>query len=95
MSDINIDDLREQAELASSHPRERVELTGVEVLVLLDQLAAAEHRADEAEARIKAVRELLARWVDEYGDPVYRGNGWAEGVRDAAREALKALDGER
>ena len=70
-------------------------ITTDHVRCILDALDAAEHRADEAEARIKAARELLARWVDEYGDPVYRGNGWAEGVRDAAREALKALDGER
>jgi hypothetical protein len=52
-------------------------------------------RADKAEAHVDRVRELLTKWVDEYGDPVYRGNGWAEGVRDAAREALKALDGEQ
>ena len=60
---------------------------------LATALTAAERRADEAEVRIKAARELLARWVDEYGHPVYQGNGWAEGVRDAAREALRALNG--
>ena len=81
MSDINIDDLREQAELASSHPRERVELTGVEVLVLLDQLAAAEHRADEAEARIKAVEDVLAH--HPYGGP------------DQEAAIRRALDGEQ
>ena len=55
----------------------------------------AEFERDHARAQVDRVRELLTKWVDEYGDPVYRGNGWAEGVRDAAREALKAMDGER
>lgn len=55
----------------------------------------AEAERDHARAQVDRVRELLTKWVDEYGDPVYRGNGWAEGVRDAAREALKAMDGER
>ena len=50
---------------------------------------------DQARAQVDRVRELLTKWVDEYSDPVYRGNGWTEGVRDAAREALKELDGER
>ena len=55
----------------------------------------AEAERDHVRAQVGRVRELLTKWVDEYGDPVYHGNGWAEGVRDAAREALKALDGER
>ena len=94
MSDINIDDLREQAELASSHPRERVELTGVEVLVLLDQLAAAEHRADEAEARIKAVRDVLAhhpRACEKYPDDYVIRCGWKSAVLDVQA----VLDGEQ
>ena len=35
---------------------------------LLDQLDAAERRADEAEARIKAVEDVLAAWHVEPGE---------------------------
>ena len=38
------------------------------VLALLDQLDAAERRADEAEARIQAVEDVLAAWHVEPGE---------------------------
>lgn len=62
------------------------------VEALQGQVAQAEVERDQAQ--VDRVRELLTKLVDEYGDPVYQGNGWAEGVRDAAREALKELDGD-
>ena len=65
------------------------------VPALLDQLDQTEAERDQARAQVDRVRELLTKWVDEYSDPVYHGNGWAEGVRDAAREAHKELDGDR
>ena len=38
------------------------------VLALLDQLDAAERRADEAEARVQAVEDVLAAWHVEPGE---------------------------
>ena len=49
---------------------------------LLDQLDAAERRADEAEARIKAVEDVLAAWHVEPGE---------SGLAD---DLLRALDGD-
>ena len=47
---------------------------------LLDQLDAAERRADEAEARIQAVEDVLAAWHVEPGE---------SGLAD---DLLRALD---
>lgn len=63
--------------------------------VLAEQVAAREANQERVRAALDRVRAHLIRWADEYGDEVYQGNGWAEGVRDAAREALKELDGQR
>ena len=49
---------------------------------LPDQLDAAERRADEAEARIKAVEDVLAAWHVEPGE---------SGLAD---DLLRALDGD-
>lgn len=50
------------------------------VLIILDALAAAEHRATRADERIKAVRDVLDRWQIEGRDPLVPG--------DAIRRAL-------
>lgn len=55
----------------------------------LDALAAAEHRADEAEARIKAVREL-------HHHDVFRGhldNGCAICGHDYPCPTIRAMEG--
>ena len=49
---------------------------------LLDQLDAAERRADEAEARFQAVEDVLAAWHVEPGE---------SGLAD---DLLRALDGD-
>lgn len=49
---------------------------------------------DEAEAAVQRVREQAQKWADEYGDPVYRDNGWAQGVLSAATEIIRTLDGD-
>lgn len=51
-------------------------------------------RARSAEAAVQRVRVQVQGWVDEYGDPVYQGNGWAEGVADAARAIIATMDGD-
>lgn len=51
-------------------------------------------RADRAEAAVQRVRDQAQGWRDEYSDPVYRDNGWCQGVVSAARAILETLDGD-
>ena len=64
------------------------------VTALLDALDAETSRADRAEAAVQRVRAQVQGWVDEYGDPVYRDNGWCQGVLSAATEVIRTLDGD-
>lgn len=44
---------------------------------------------------LKALKAVLAKaqsYVDEYGDPVYNGNGFAEGVAAASREIINSVE---
>lgn len=56
--------------------------------------SAQRARADRAEAAVQRVRAQAQRWIDEYSDPVYRDNGWYQGVVSAATEVIRTLDGD-
>ena len=71
---IDRDQLRAHAEkhiagqLALGAPVNAGWLNAPTALTLLDQLDAAERRADEAEARFQAVEDVLAAWHVEPGE---------------------------
>ena len=44
---------------------------------------------------LNALEAALAKaqaYVDEYGDPVYNGNGYAEGVTAVSHEIIRAIE---
>lgn len=75
------------ADLIPTAPDDPARDTGPRIVSLI-------RRVDAAEAAIERVRAQAQGWRDEYSDPVYRDNGWCQGVLSAATEVIRTLDGD-
>lgn len=60
--------------------------------LLAQKLSESGARAEVAEAKVARVEEVADMIISEYGDRVYGGNGYAEGITRTARHILTALE---